>query len=183
MGEQGGGPIGVVNATDKPQVLLKCPGAAAEGDLHRLAQPTDAVLSRQRVDEGRVNDDGGGWVEVARKVLVRPHVDRALATDARVGHAEQGRGDVRPRETPHVQRCGEGGDVLHDASADGDDLIASPHAQIAKCADEHLTLAESLVALHRLERDQALPPAGEGAREVGIGDDHVIRLRAEQTRE
>ena len=71
----------------------------------------------------------------ADEIFVWADVDGGLAADAGVDHREDGGGDIAPGEAAHVDGGDEGGDVLDDASADGDEMGLAIGAAAAKLFD------------------------------------------------
>ena len=80
----------------KLEVLVERRITACEADLDGLGEPCDLARERHRGQERRIDEDRRRWIDVADEILDAFEIDRALATNAGIGHRHRGCGHVEP---------------------------------------------------------------------------------------
>ena len=117
----------IVAQRGPPACLDEVPqdGVADEAALERLGHAVEPPGARQRPLRGHVADDGDRWPEGAGRVLGGGEVDRDLAADGRIGHAQPGRGHGHEVHAAHVERRRRTDHIGGHAAADADPGIAS----------------------------------------------------------
>jgi hypothetical protein len=81
---------------------LKQPAVQHHAVLDRFGQPRPALAQRQRPQGIGVRDHQGGLMEDADQVLGPGMVDRRLAADRAIHLGQQGGGEMRQGQAPHV---------------------------------------------------------------------------------
>src|SRR6185295_4088040 len=92
-----------------------------ERALYDLRQARGKLALRQRREDTRVRKDRVRRMERADQVLALGDVDRRLATDGRVDHAEEGRRNLSDTDAAEERRCGEPRGVPHRTATQRDD--------------------------------------------------------------
>ena len=99
-----------------------------ESGLDDLGQAAHVVGPRQRLQRDQVGEHAGGRMERADQVLALGDVDRGLAADRGVGHAQQRGRDQDHGDAAQPGRGHESGQVGSRSPADADDAIRPGHA-------------------------------------------------------
>lgn len=156
--------------------VLKFRLAGDEVEFDRLAEPTQPISLRKRVQEREIHANRVGWIKGAQLVLEAVDVDRAFGTDAAVALGEQRGGIIDPPHAAHEVRRDEATDILHHSTPDDDERASALEAGLEHTLNDG---ADGQVGFRLLRGvDQAAPlrrkqPRWKMPGHPVIGDDEV----------
>ena len=164
-----------------------------EPGLDDLGEARHVVAAVEGFQRRQVGEHPGGRVERADQVLARRDVDRGLAADRRVDHAEQRRRHVDDGHAAQPGRGGEPGEVGRRSPADADhavgpghlgDSASHDHSRASTATSFAASPAGTPVAATRYPAASSARQAERGQRRqpLVVDDGHRLRPLADQAR-
>jgi hypothetical protein len=150
-----------------------------EPGLDDLGKPGHIVGARNRLQHGQISDHSGRLVERADQVLPLGDVDRGLAADRRVHHAEQRGGNVHDRDAAQPGRGDEPGQVGRRAAADRDQRVGPSEPVLGECRPAPAGNRQPLgwFAVRQLDRVHLIAAAGQVLSDHGGGAAQHLRMQ------